>query len=179
MSMFLIRNKQQHNFVLCIPVQIMIQSTGTGTCLQYCYTVGLWVGRQEEHPACKNRVKKCWCGYLSGVRCRLFAHGPADATVYQNPIISCLFLNPDWFNLSGTSLPGCPGKRPLNRCSSSSSTGIGTCTWRLCTGTCVGTWTTDTGTSTGTWAPCTGTGTCLLSTAQDCLSTFLRPWACR
>ena len=29
--------------------------------------------RQEEHPACKNWVIKCWCGYLSGARCRLFA----------------------------------------------------------------------------------------------------------
>ena len=23
---------------------------------------------------------RCWCGYLFGVRCRLFAHGSADAT---------------------------------------------------------------------------------------------------
>jgi len=28
--------------------------------------------------------------WLSGVRCRLFAHGPADATASQNPAISCL-----------------------------------------------------------------------------------------
>ena len=39
----------------------------------------LLVGRQEGHPACKNRVVGCWCGYLSGARCRL-AYGPADAT---------------------------------------------------------------------------------------------------
>ena len=25
----------------------------------------LLVGRREEHPACKNRVMRCWCGYLS------------------------------------------------------------------------------------------------------------------
>jgi len=37
----------------------------------------LLVGRQEGHPACKNRVVGCWCGYLSGARCRL-AYGPAD-----------------------------------------------------------------------------------------------------
>ena len=44
----------------------------------------------------------CWCGYLSGVRCRL-AYGPADATATH-----CLFLqqNPDWFYLSGTGSPG-------------------------------------------------------------------------
>jgi len=40
----------------------------------------------------------------TGARCRLFAHGSADATASQNPIISCL-LNQDWFYLSGTGLP--------------------------------------------------------------------------
>jgi len=39
----------------------------------------LLVGRQEGHPACKNRVVGCWHGYLSGAQCRL-AYGPADAT---------------------------------------------------------------------------------------------------
>jgi len=48
----------------------------------------LLVGRQEENPACKNWVMRCWCSYLSGARCRLSAHGPADATAI--PIISCL-----------------------------------------------------------------------------------------
>ena len=48
----------------------------------------LLVGRQEEHPTCKNWVMRCWCGYLSGARCRLFAYGPADASTV--PIISCL-----------------------------------------------------------------------------------------
>jgi len=49
----------------------------------------LLVGRQEEHPACKNWVMRCSCGYLSGLRCRFFAYGPADATASQNPTISC------------------------------------------------------------------------------------------
>jgi len=40
----------------------------------------LLVGRQEEQPACKNWVMRCWCGYLSEARCRLFACVPADAT---------------------------------------------------------------------------------------------------
>jgi len=39
----------------------------------------LFAGRQEGHPACKNWVVGCWCGYLSGARCRL-AYVPADAT---------------------------------------------------------------------------------------------------
>jgi len=65
----------------------------------------LLVRRQEEHSACKNWVMRCWCGYLSGARCRLFAYGPANATASENPIISCLILSPDWFYLSGTGLP--------------------------------------------------------------------------
>ena len=46
----------------------------------------LLVGRQEGHPACKNRVVGYWHGYLSGARCRL-AYGPADATATH-----CLLL---------------------------------------------------------------------------------------
>ena len=46
----------------------------------------LLVGRQEGHPARKNWVVRCWCGYLSGARCRL-AYGPADATATH-----CLLL---------------------------------------------------------------------------------------
>ena len=44
------------------------------------------VCREEGRPACKNRVVRCWCGYLSGARCR-FAYGPADATATH-----CLLL---------------------------------------------------------------------------------------
>ena len=46
----------------------------------------LLVGRQEGHPAVKNRVVGWWHGYLSGARCRL-AYGPADATATH-----CLLL---------------------------------------------------------------------------------------
>jgi len=46
----------------------------------------LLVGRQEGHPACKNRVARCWRGYLSGARYRL-AYSPADATATH-----CLLL---------------------------------------------------------------------------------------
>ena len=45
----------------------------------------LLVGRQEGHPACKRTVG-CWCGCLSGARCRL-AYGPANATATH-----CLLL---------------------------------------------------------------------------------------
>jgi len=41
----------------------------------------LLVERQEEHPAVKNSMMRCWRGYLSGVRCKWLAYGPVDATV--------------------------------------------------------------------------------------------------
>jgi len=73
---------------------------------------------QEEHPACKNSVMRCWCGYLSAVRCRLFAYGPADATVSEKPHHLLPHLNPDWIYLSGIGIAGLPTqvvleKRPL------------------------------------------------------------------
>ena len=72
----------------------------------------LLVGRQEEHPACKN----CCCGYLSGATCRLFAYGPADATAVPKPHNLLPHLNPDRFYLSGTGLPRLPLKRVSNKC---------------------------------------------------------------
>ena len=39
-----------------------------------------WLGGRKGIRSVKNRVVGCWCGCLSGARCRL-AYGPADATV--------------------------------------------------------------------------------------------------
>ena len=81
----------------------------------------LLVGREETHPVCKNSVMTCWCGYLSGARCRLFAYGPADANASQNlsPVASfkSRLVLPFWYRLIQVVLE----KRPLNGCSSSSS----------------------------------------------------------
>jgi len=71
----------------------------------------LLVGRQEEHPACKNWVMRSWWGYLSGARCRLFAYGPADATAVPKPHRLLPHWNPDCFYLSGTGLPRLPWRR--------------------------------------------------------------------
>jgi len=73
-------------------------------CLQCFDTVG-W--RQEEHLACKNWVMGCWFSNLSGARCRLFAHGLADATAIR----LLPHLNPDWFYFSGTGLATLSWKR--------------------------------------------------------------------
>jgi len=36
----------------------------------------------------KNRVMRCWHGYLSTARCKWFAYGPADAVANQSSLAS-------------------------------------------------------------------------------------------
>jgi len=82
-----------------------------------------WLG-VREHLACKNWVMRCWCGYLPGARCRLFGYGPADATASQNPIISCLMQIQTGFTFLYQLTQVVLEKRPLNGCSSSSSSPV-------------------------------------------------------
>ena len=49
-----------------------------------------WFGIRKNIQPVKNWVMRCWCAYMSGVRCRLFAYGPADATASPDLLISCL-----------------------------------------------------------------------------------------
>ena len=67
----------------------------------------LLVRHQKEHTDYKNWVVRCWCGYLSKARCRLFAYGPADARL----------VLPFWYWLNQIVVEN----RLLNCCSSSSS----------------------------------------------------------
>ena len=66
---------------------------------------------------------RCWRGYLSGVTCRFFVYGPADATASQNPSSLASFRSrlvlPFWYRLTQVVLE----KRPLKGCSSISSSG--------------------------------------------------------
>ena len=86
----------------------------------------LLVGQQEGHPACKNiRVVGCWCGYLSGARCRLalwpswcHCHSLSLASVKSRLVL------PFWYRLTWV----VPDKGPLNVC---------VCVWYC--GTAVGT----------------------------------------
>ena len=66
---------------------------------------------QEGHPACKNWAVGCWCGYLSGARCRL-AYGPADSTATH-----CLLLHKIQigFTFLVPAHLGSPGKRAVKR----------------------------------------------------------------
>ena len=81
-----------------------------------------WLGIRKSIWPAKNWVMRCWCGYLSGARCRLFAYGPADATASKKTPSSLASLKsrlvlPFWYQLTEVVLE----KRPLNGCSSSSS----------------------------------------------------------
>ena len=81
--------------------------------LQWFDTVG-WAS--ERAPSLQNWVMRCRCVYLSRVRCRLFAYGPADAASILKPHHLLPHLNADWFyRLTQVVLE----KRPLNECSSS------------------------------------------------------------
>jgi len=74
-------------------------------------TLTLLIGYQEEHVACKS---VCWHDYLSGVRCKLFAYGPADATATPSSLASLKsrIVLPFWYRLTQIVLE----KRLLNRC---------------------------------------------------------------
>jgi len=64
-------------------------------CLQCFDTVG-WAGVRKSIRPVKISVMRCWCGYLSRARCRLFAYGPADATAIRWDLHHLLpHLNPD------------------------------------------------------------------------------------
>jgi len=57
--------------------------------------------RKSIRPV-KNWVMRCWCGYLSGARCRLFAYGPVDATASSSSLASfkSRLVLPFWYRLT-------------------------------------------------------------------------------
>jgi len=60
------------------------------------------------------KLERYWHGYLSGVRCKWPAYGPAHATATPPSLAA---VKSDWFTFLVPAYPGCPGKRPLNGCS--------------------------------------------------------------
>ena len=71
----------------------------------------LLVGRQEGHPACKNRVVGCWCGCLSGARCRLNM-----AQLMPLPLtVSCFSIIQIGFTFLVPAHLDSPGKRAVKR----------------------------------------------------------------
>ena len=79
-----------------------------------------WLGVRKSIWPIKNWMMRCWCGCLSGARCRLFAYGPAGATTIPKLLSSFASFKsrlvlPFWYRLTQVVLE----KRPLNGCSSS------------------------------------------------------------
>jgi len=74
----------------------------------------LLVRRQEEHPARKNWLVRCWRGYLTGASCKWFAYGPADVTATLSSLASLKsrLVLPFWCR----STQVVPEKRPLIGC---------------------------------------------------------------
>ena len=68
--------------------------------------------QQEGHPACKKLSGGCWCGYLSGARCRL-AYGPADATATHSDSLSCFSKIQIGFTFLVPAHLGSPGQRAV------------------------------------------------------------------
>ena len=71
------------------------------SCLSLCPqcfdTLG-WVAGRASGPFKKNWVMRCWCGYLSGARCKRLAYGLADA---------------EWYILLVPAYPGSPRQRAV------------------------------------------------------------------
>jgi len=71
---------------------------------------------------------RCWYGYLSGARCRLFAYGPADAIHPQVPSSLATFKSrlvlPFWYQFIQIALEKKPLNGRSNSNSSTSSSGI-------------------------------------------------------
>ena len=80
-----------------------------------------WLGVRRSIRPVKNWVMRCWCGYLPGARCILFACGPADATVSSLASFKSRLVIPFWYRITRVVLE----KRSLNGCSCSSSSGSG------------------------------------------------------
>ena len=89
------------------------------TCAQFYFLPSVlwhcWSGIRKSIRPVKNWMMRCCGGYLSGARCRLFAYGQADATAFQNPIISCLILIQTGFTFLVPAYPGCPGKEAVKQ----------------------------------------------------------------
>ena len=68
----------------------------------------LLVGRQEGHLACKNWAVGCWCGYLSGARCRQQIPLPLTVSCFSKIQTGLPF----WYRPTQV----VPEKGPLNGC---------------------------------------------------------------
>jgi len=70
-----------------------------------CFNIVGWVS---------GKVKlRCWCGYLPGERCRLFAYSPVDATVSKTSSLASFKSRLVYLSVTGYTQTVLE-KRPLN-----------------------------------------------------------------
>jgi len=63
----------------------------------------------------KEWMVRCWCGYLSGVRCELLAHCLPDASDIPKSNRLLPYLNPEWFTFLVPAYPCRPGREAIKR----------------------------------------------------------------
>ena len=101
-------------FVNCIIPKILYFTFPEVVYIAFSALTLLVGGRKGIQPVKKYGVMRCWCGYLSGARCKWFAYGSADATATLSSLASAKsrMVCP-----SGAGLPRLSWKnRPLNGC---------------------------------------------------------------
>ena len=111
---------------------LMIEQVGHRTVLISIFTLmhhafsalTLLVGRQGEHPACRSWMMRCGCGYLSRLRCGLFAIKQCNANIAmvqlmplhpQTPSSFASFKSRLVFTFLVPAYPGFPGKEAVKR----------------------------------------------------------------
>jgi len=72
-----------------------------------------WLSVRKGIRPVKSWVMRCWHCYLSGVRCKLFPFGPADATA--TPVICCLIKIQIGLTFLVPAYPDCHGKEAIKQ----------------------------------------------------------------
>jgi len=101
----------RYECLLALQVLTVIMFTRVVICLYAFSALTLLVGRQEGHPACKNRVVGCWRGYLleRGADLHMAQLMPLPLTV------SCFSKVQIGFTFLVPAHPGGPGQRAVKR----------------------------------------------------------------
>ena len=110
-------NRQYHMAYLFVPFPMTldnIEGHSPNAGLIQCKSTTICATFSTVSTDTARRAVRCWCGYLSGARCRLFAYGPVDATAIPNPTISCLIWIQTGFAFLVPAYQVVLEKRPLN-----------------------------------------------------------------
>jgi len=127
-TIVLLKDIFQHVWLFLVLVSSLVELTMISKCsfvsqimfkvtlvLKYClkYSVSIiafsaltcWLGVRKGIRTVKKRSGWCWRGYVSGIRCKWFAYGPA-----ATPIISCFIKIQIDSTFLVAAYSGCAGK---------------------------------------------------------------------